>query len=119
MSCLENPVMPCAMTGACAVLSGFAGLSVVIHGSSGCYYYPRSILRTHLHSTYLLESEIVFGTVDRLQEGQLMFIWFLISELYTKRGQHETDLLLLLASYIYGFAVHIREHRFKLNILLL
>ena len=68
MSCLENPVMPCAMTGACAVLSGFAGLSVVIHGSSGCYYYPRSILRTQLYSTYLLESEIVFGTVDRLQE---------------------------------------------------
>ncbi len=68
MSCLENPVMPCAMTGACAVLSGFSGLSVVIHGSSGCYYYPRSILKTSLYSTYLLESEIVFGTVDRLQE---------------------------------------------------
>ena len=67
-SCLENPVVPCAMTGACAVLSGFAGLSVVIHGSSGCYYYPRSILKTPMYSTYLLESEIVFGTVDRLRE---------------------------------------------------
>lgn len=67
-SCLENPVMPCAMTGACAVLSGFKGLSVVIHGSSGCYYYPRSILKAPLFSTYLLESEIVFGTVDRLHE---------------------------------------------------
>ena len=67
-SCMENPVMPCAMTGACAVLSGFKGLAVVVHGSSGCYYYPRSILRAQLYSTYLLESEIVFGTVDRLHE---------------------------------------------------
>ncbi len=66
--CLENPVMPCAMTGACSILSGFKGLSVVIHGSSGCYYYPRSILKVPLFSTYLLESEIVFGTVDRLHE---------------------------------------------------
>ena len=54
-SCMENPVMPCAMTGACAVLSGFKGLAVVVHGSSGCYYYPRSILRAQLYSTYLLE----------------------------------------------------------------
>ncbi len=66
--CLENPVWPCAMTGACAVLSGFRGLAVVIHGSSGCYYYPRSLLKVPLFSTYLLESEIVFGTVDRLHE---------------------------------------------------
>ncbi|MDO5846509.1 MAG: nitrogenase component 1 [Methanocorpusculum sp.] len=67
-SCLENPVWPCAMTGACAVLSGFSGLSVVIHGSSGCYYYPRSLLKVPLYSTYLLESEIVFGSVERLHD---------------------------------------------------
>ena len=63
-----NPVWPCAMTGACSVLAGFSGLNVLIHGSSGCYYYPRSLLKVPLFSTYLLESEIVFGTVDRLRE---------------------------------------------------
>ncbi|ABN06339.1 oxidoreductase/nitrogenase, component 1 [Methanocorpusculum labreanum Z] len=63
-----NPVWPCAMTGACSVLAGFSGLNVLIHGSSGCYYYPRSLLKVPLFSTYLLESEIVFGTVERLKE---------------------------------------------------
>lgn len=56
------------MTGACAVLSGFRGLAVVVHGSSGCYYYPKALLKTPLYSTFLLESEIVLGTVDRLAE---------------------------------------------------
>ena len=67
-NCLENPAIPCAMTGACAVLSGFSGLSVIIHGSSGCYYYPRSILKKPMYSTLLLESEVVFGTVNRLHD---------------------------------------------------
>ena len=66
--CMENPAVPCAMTGACAVLSGFDGLAVVIHGASGCYYYPKSLLKAPLYSTFLLESEIVMGTVDRLHE---------------------------------------------------
>ena len=56
------------MTGACSVLAGFSELQVLIHGSSGCYYYPRSLLKVPLFSTYLLESEIVFGTVNRLKE---------------------------------------------------
>lgn len=56
------------MTGACSILAGFSGLQVLIHGSSGCYYYPRSLLKVPLFSTYLLESEIVFGTVNRLKE---------------------------------------------------
>lgn len=63
-----NPVWPCAMTGACSVLAGISGINVLIHGSSGCYYYPRSLLKVPLFSTYLLESEIVFGTVNRLKE---------------------------------------------------
>ncbi|HJK52175.1 MAG TPA: oxidoreductase [Methanocorpusculum sp.] len=63
-----NPVWPCAMTGAVATLAGFPDLCVIIHGSSGCYYYPRSLLKVPLFSTYLLESEIVFGTIDRLHE---------------------------------------------------
>lgn len=63
-----NPVWPCAMTGAAAMLAGFLDLCVIIHGSSSCYYYPRSLLKVPLFSTYLLESEIVFGTIDRLHE---------------------------------------------------
>ncbi|HJK02351.1 MAG TPA: oxidoreductase [Methanocorpusculum sp.] len=63
-----NPVWPCAMTGAVATLAGFTDLCVIIHGSSGCYYYPRSLLKIPLFSTLLLDSEIVFGTVDRLRE---------------------------------------------------
>lgn len=54
------------MTGAVATLTGFSDLCVIIHGSSGCYYYPKSLLKTPLFSTFLLESEIVFGTIDRL-----------------------------------------------------
>lgn len=54
------------MTGAVATLAGFSDLCVIIHGSSGCYYYPKSLLKTPLFSTFLLESEIVFGTIDRL-----------------------------------------------------
>ncbi|HJJ54635.1 MAG TPA: oxidoreductase [Methanocorpusculum sp.] len=71
--CVENPAVPCAMTGACAVLSGIEGLSVIIHGASGCYFYPKSVLRKPIYSTMLLESEIVMGTVGRLREviGQL------------------------------------------------
>ena len=46
-----NPVWPCAMTGACSVLAGFSGLNVLIHGSSGCYYYQRSLLKVPLFST--------------------------------------------------------------------
>lgn len=56
------------MTGACAVLTGFKGLSVVVHGSSGCYFYPKALLKVPLYSTLLLESEIVLGTVERLHE---------------------------------------------------
>lgn len=63
-----NPVWPCAMTGACSILGGISGIHVLIHGSSGCYYYPRSLLKIPFFSTYLLESEIVFGTVNRLKE---------------------------------------------------
>jgi len=64
--CIENPLSPCAMVGACAILTGFSGLDVVIHGASGCYYYPKSIIKKQLYSTLLLESEIVLGTVNRL-----------------------------------------------------
>jgi nitrogenase molybdenum-iron protein alpha/beta subunit len=63
-----NPVWPCAMIGAVATFAGFPDLCIIIHGSSGCYYYPKSLLKVPLFSTYLLESEIVLGTINRLHE---------------------------------------------------
>jgi nitrogenase molybdenum-iron protein alpha/beta subunit len=56
------------MTGAAACLAGFEGLSVVIHGSSGCYYYPTTLLHAPLHGTFILENEVIFGSEDRLRE---------------------------------------------------
>lgn len=64
----DNPLWPCAMTGAAACLAGFDGISVVIHGSSGCYYYPTTLLHAPLHGTFILENEVIFGSEDRLRE---------------------------------------------------
>ncbi|MDV2480522.1 oxidoreductase [Methanoculleus sp. Wushi-C6] len=64
----ENPLWPCAMTGAVACLSGFEDLAVVVHGSSGCYFYPSSLVGVPIHGTFLVESEIIFGTESRLAE---------------------------------------------------
>lgn len=64
----DNPLWPCAMTGAAACLAGFDGLAVVIHGSSGCYYYPTTLLHAPLHGTFILEDDVIFGSEDRLQE---------------------------------------------------
>ena len=63
-----TPLWPCAMTGAAACLAGFEGISVVIHGSSGCYYYPATLLHTPLYGTFILENEVIFGSGDRLRE---------------------------------------------------
>jgi nitrogenase molybdenum-iron protein alpha/beta subunit len=56
------------MTGAAACLAGFEGIAVVIHGSSGCYYYPTTLLHAPLHGTFILENDVIFGSEDRLQE---------------------------------------------------
>jgi len=56
------------MTGAAACLAGFGGVSVVIHGSSGCYYYPTTLLHAPLHGTFILDNEVIFGSEDRLSE---------------------------------------------------
>ena len=63
-----NPVWPCALTGAVTALSGFSGIAVVIHGSSGCYFYPATLLHNDLHSTFLVEQEVIFGSSERLVE---------------------------------------------------
>ena len=64
----ENPLWPCAMTGAVACLAGFDGITVVIHGSSGCYYYPATLLHVPLHGTFIMENEVIFGSEQRLHE---------------------------------------------------
>lgn len=64
----ENPLWPCAMTGAVACLAGFEDLAVVVHGSSGCYFYPASLVGVPIHGTFLVENEIIFGTESRLAE---------------------------------------------------
>lgn len=63
----SNPVWPCAMCGAVSCLSGFSGLDVVVHGSSGCYFYPASLLQTPIHATLIMEEEVIFGAEERLR----------------------------------------------------
>jgi len=56
------------MTGAVACLAGFDGIAVVIHGSSGCYYYPATLLHAPVSGTFILEQEVIFGSEARLHE---------------------------------------------------
>jgi nitrogenase molybdenum-iron protein alpha/beta subunit len=56
------------MSGAAACLAGFEDITVVIHGSSGCYYYPATLLPVPLHGTLILENEVIFGSEQRLHE---------------------------------------------------
>jgi len=62
----SGPLWPCALTGAASCLAGFSGLAVVIHGSSGCYYYPATFLKRNLYGTFLVESDLVMGGEERL-----------------------------------------------------
>jgi nitrogenase molybdenum-iron protein alpha/beta subunit len=56
------------MTGAVACLAGIPDIAVVIHGSSGCFFYPQSLLPVPLFSTFIHEREVIFGSLDRLAE---------------------------------------------------
>ena len=60
------PLWPCGMAGAAACLAGIQDLAVVIHGSSGCFFYPQSLLPVPLFSTFIEEREVIFGSLDRL-----------------------------------------------------
>jgi nitrogenase molybdenum-iron protein alpha/beta subunit len=59
---------PCGMTGAVSCLAGIPDLAVVIHGSSGCFFYPQSLLPVPLFSTFIHEREVIFGSLGRLAE---------------------------------------------------
>jgi nitrogenase molybdenum-iron protein alpha/beta subunit len=63
-----SPLWPCGMTGAAACLAGIPDLAVVIHGSSGCFFYPQSLIPVPLFSTFIGEREVIFGALDRLAE---------------------------------------------------
>jgi nitrogenase molybdenum-iron protein alpha/beta subunit len=54
------------MTGACACVAGFEGAAVIIHGPSGCYFYPATVLHRKLFCTFLIEEDIIHGTEERL-----------------------------------------------------
>jgi nitrogenase molybdenum-iron protein alpha/beta subunit len=56
------------MTGAAACLAGFEGMGVIIHGSSGCFFYPATVLHTTLHSTFITEDDVIFGPEKRIFE---------------------------------------------------
>lgn len=56
------------MTGAVACLAGFEDVAVIVHGSSGCYFYPASLLPYPIYGSHLIETEIIFGSGARLQE---------------------------------------------------
>ena len=62
------PLWPCGMTGAVGCLAGIPDLAVVIHGSSGCFFYPQSLVPVTLFSTLIHEPEVIFGSLDRLAE---------------------------------------------------
>ncbi|NYT06996.1 MAG: oxidoreductase [Methanomicrobiales archaeon] len=62
-----NALWPCAMTGAVSCLAGIRGMGTIIHGSSGCYFYPATVLHRDLHCTFLIEQDIIFGAADRLR----------------------------------------------------
>jgi nitrogenase molybdenum-iron protein alpha/beta subunit len=56
------------MTGAVSCLSGIEGLGTIIHGASGCYFYPATILHRKIHCTFLIEEDIIFGAGERLRD---------------------------------------------------
>lgn len=64
----ECPLWPCAAAGAAACLAGMEGLTVILHGPSGCYYYPAALIPAPLQCTFLVEEEIIMGAGDRLRE---------------------------------------------------
>ena len=56
------------MVGSVAALSAYDGLGVVVHGSSGCWFYPSSLLRVDLGCTDLTSADAVLGAERRVRE---------------------------------------------------
>ena len=62
----RNALWPCAMTGAVTCFAGIRGIGTVIHGPSGCYFFPATVLHRPLYCTFLIEEDIIFGAEERL-----------------------------------------------------
>lgn len=56
------------MVGAVAALSGYDGLGVAVHGSSGCWFYPSSLLRIDLGCTDLSGADAILGAEKRARQ---------------------------------------------------
>ena len=56
------------MVGAVAALSAYEGLGIVVHGSSGCWFYPSSLLRVDLGCTDLSSADAVLGAEKQVRE---------------------------------------------------
>ena len=97
-----NPLYPCAMTGAASALAGISDMGVIIHGSSGCYYYADMAVPDTLQSTFIVQDEVIFGSAERLTE-----IVESVSKLYNKIAVINTcvpsvmgeDIKVILADY--------------------
>ncbi|NLX50448.1 MAG: oxidoreductase [Methanospirillum sp.] len=55
------------MVGAVAALSSYEGLGVVVHGSSGCWFYPSSLLRVDIGCTDLSSEDAILGGEARVR----------------------------------------------------
>jgi hypothetical protein len=55
------------MVGAVACLSAYEGIGIVIHGSSGCWFYPSSLLRVEIGCTDIHPADAIFGARDRVR----------------------------------------------------
>ena len=64
----RNALWPCAMTGAVTCFTGIRGIGTIIHGPSGCYFFPATVLHRRLYCTFLIEEDIIFGAEARLLE---------------------------------------------------
>lgn len=62
----SGPLWPCGLTGAAACLAGVKGMGVVVHGSSGCYFYPATTLHSPIYCTSISDQDIILGTCDAL-----------------------------------------------------
>ncbi|GEM_PF-148179 len=66
-ACRES-LPPCALSGATAFFADIPDISIVIHGPSGCFFYPSTVLHREVFTTGIIESDAIFGTYERLDE---------------------------------------------------
>ncbi|MCQ8893140.1 MAG: nitrogenase component 1 [Methanolinea sp.] len=63
---LSAPLWPCSITGAAAALAPIKGVGVIIHGSTGCFYYPSSALHLPLYCSAVTDQDVILGSEGAL-----------------------------------------------------